>query len=245
MRGCRGDTRPWTPPAGCFVYCGTFSASVPVMKPQKVAEMDFSHTHTLPPAADGARLCWRCVSGLGPSPPPSRGAPQQKITKERGELALLRPAASNCASPGLVCHVWFCFFPPVRRLTAASAIPGFGFWFLLLHMWSLTAIHPGPLCTSTQRQTTKHRWSHRTHNSRQRPGWFVMGRVRHNSSAARKMRKLLRQRWENIHTAIKKASSKDGRGIIDKQTPPYCPLNVFLMTNRIKVGKTNRNDSPS
>lgn len=162
----RGDSRPWTPSAGLFVYCGSFSASVPVMKPQKVAEMDFSQRY----AAQHTPSCQR------PLGPVCVGA--AKIMKE------LRRNSPRCGrrlqtAPLQASSVTFdFFFPLIGRLTAASAIPGFGFWFLLLHMWSLTPIHPGPLCTSTQRQTTKHRWSYR--NSGQRPGWFVMGWECHN-----------------------------------------------------------------
>lgn len=148
------------------------------MKPQKVAEMDVSqcnaaqHTHTHPTPSQQQLMGPVCVGAASPcSAPPRRPAGAHCSTKlPRNAVNSHRCGRRLQTAPLQASSVTFDSFLPIRRLTAASAIPGFGFWFLLLHMWSLTPIHPGPLCTSTQRQTTKHRWSHRTHNSGQRPG---------------------------------------------------------------------------
>lgn len=47
-------------------------------------------------------------------------------------------------------------------------------------MWSLTPIHPGLLCMSTQRQTAKHHWPHHTHNGGQsHKALSVLGWAKH------------------------------------------------------------------
>lgn len=87
----RGDR--WTPPAGVFVYCGSFSALAPVMKPQTVAEMDFPQCYAAQHTPSRQR----------PLGPVCVGA--AKITKECGELV-----AAGGFKPRLS-HLIF-FFPP-------------------------------------------------------------------------------------------------------------------------------------
>lgn len=77
-------------------------------------------------------------------------------------------------------------------------------------LWSLPALHPGLLCTSAQRQTTKQHWPHHTHNNGQSSRRLTTGRAHHNA--------VWRGRGESDSGAKTRPAAK-GRGSIHKVHP--------------------------
>lgn len=119
-------------------------------------------------------------------------------------------------------------------------------WFLWPQLWSLTPIHPGRLCMSTQRQTaTTSLASPHTHNSGQSPGCFMMGQAHHNSmwwgrwKNSSRDQKTRGTQLEKISIAAKERGKSLGavhRG------HPTGPFNMFLrlfMTNWTKLPQDN------